>query len=141
MPDPTTHLTSDTDRREFQALLDAWAAAIVADDADRIGAFAEPDWEIVGPDGGPSPSGGFLAVVRDGSLTHSQMTFEVLSVRREGELAVVVSHGTNRGEWHGEPFSADEWTTDVFVRRDGQWRCRLTALTPNYAAANTLAGG
>ncbi|MEE6282158.1 nuclear transport factor 2 family protein [Georgenia sunbinii] len=135
------HPTDDPDRREFQALLDDWADAIVADDADRIEQFAEPDWEIIGPDSGPAPSDGFLAVVRDGSLTHSQMAFEVLSVRREGTLAVVVSHGTNRGQWRGEPFSVDEWTTDVFVRRDGRWRCRLTALTPNYAAADTVPGG
>jgi ketosteroid isomerase-like protein len=130
----TGHVDSEADRAEFQTLLEGWAAAIVADDADRISAFAEPDWVIVGTESGPSPLEKFLEVVRNGSLTHSEMTFEVLSVRRHGDVAVVVAHGTNRGQWLGEPFSADEWVSDFFVRRDGNWRCVLSALTPNAAA-------
>jgi ketosteroid isomerase-like protein len=117
-------------RREFHALLEAWAQAIVADDADRIAAFAEPDWELVTPEAGPIPLEGFLGGVRNGALTHSEMSFEVLSVRRYGEVAVVVARGTNRGEFNGEPFSADEWVTDVFILRDGRWRCALSSLTP-----------
>lgn len=135
MTDAAEHTTPQADRREFQALLDDWAAVIVANDADRIAAFAEPDWELVTPESGPMPLDRFLAVVRDGSLTHSEMTFDVRSVRRHGDTAVVVAHGTNHGEWNGEPFSADEWVTELFVRRDGHWRCALSALTPNQAAA------
>ncbi|WP_163543376.1 nuclear transport factor 2 family protein [Occultella kanbiaonis] len=131
---PTTQVDGDADRAEFQALLEDWAAAIVANDADRISAFADPDWEIVGTESGPSPLGTFLEVVRNGSLTHSEMTFEVLSVRRHGDVAVVVAHGTNRGLWQGEPFRADEWVSEFFVRRDGRWRCLLSALTPNARA-------
>jgi ketosteroid isomerase-like protein len=131
----TTHrrTTAQAERSEFQALLDGWADAIVASDADRIGSFAEPDWELVTPESGPVPLDRFLDVVRSGSLTHSEMTFEVLSVRCHGGLAVVVAHGTNRGEWHGEPFSADEWVTEYFIQRDGHWRCALSSLTPNNA--------
>lgn len=119
--------------REFQTLLDDWGAAIVANDADLIAAFAEPDWELVTPESGPVPLERFLHAVSSGSLTHSDMTFQVLSVRRHGTSASVVAHGTNHGEWNGDPFSADEWVTDVFVRRDGRWRCSLSALTPNLA--------
>jgi ketosteroid isomerase-like protein len=129
------HTTDQADRREFQALLEDWAGAIVANDPDRIAAFAEADWELVTPESGPVPLDRFLAVVRDGSLTHSEMAFDVLSVRRHGDTAVVVAHGTNRGAWNGEPFTADEWVTEVFVRRDDRWRCVLSALTPKQAAA------
>jgi hypothetical protein len=44
------HTTDEADRREFQALLEGWAEAIVANDADRIGSFTEPDWELVTPE-------------------------------------------------------------------------------------------
>lgn len=125
---------TDATHAEFHALLEAWAAAIVADDADRIGAYAEPDWVIVGPEGGPGSRDAFLAYVASGALTHSQMAFEVLDVRLYGDVGIVLAHGTNRGTWQGEPFTADEWVTDVFVRRGDAWRCALTALTPNYAA-------
>jgi ketosteroid isomerase-like protein len=125
--------TDEAARREFQALLEGWAEAIVANDADRIGSFTEPDWELVTPESGPVPLDRFLDLVRSGSLRHSEMTFEVLSVRRHGELAVVVAHGTNRGEWNGDPFSADEWVTEYFIQRDGHWRCALSSLTPTDA--------
>lgn len=69
--------------------------------------------------------------MRSGGLTHSDMTFEVLSVRRDGAVASVVAHGTNHGEWNGQPFSAEEWVTEVFIHWDGRWRCALSALTPN----------
>lgn len=121
-------------REQFQALLNDWAAAIVANDANRIGAFAEPDWVLIGPEGGPLHRDRFLSVVASGDLTHSQMTFEVLDTRLYGDVAVVVAHGTNQGHWQGSPFEADEWTTDVFVRRDDGWRCAVSALTPNHAA-------
>jgi len=122
------------DRATFQALLDQWAEAIVANDAARIGSFAEPDWVIVGPEGGPGKRATFLALVESGDLSHSEMAFELLEARVYGDVAVTLAHGTNQGSWQGMPFAADEWVTDVFVRRPNGWRCAISALTPNYAA-------
>lgn len=122
------------DRTTFQALLDQWAAAIVANDAARIGSFAEPDWVIVGPEGGPGELAPFLALVESGALTHSEMAFELLQARVYGDVAVVLAHGTNKGSWQGTPFAADEWVTEVFVRRPNGWRCAFSALTPTYSA-------
>lgn len=124
------HATGDADRREFQMLLENWAAAIVANDADRISAFTEPDWELVTTESGIVPLERFLNAVRSGALTHSAMAFDVHSVRRQSDTAIVVAHGTNRGEWNGKPFSADEWVSEFFVKREGQWRCALSSLTP-----------
>lgn len=122
------------DLATFQALLDQWAEAIVANDAARIGSFAEPDWVIVGPEGGPGGRTQFLAVVESGDLTHSEMAFEVLEARVYSDVAVVLAHGTNKGSWQGTPFTADEWVTEIFIRRASGWRCAFSALTPNYAA-------
>lgn len=128
---------NEVHRQEFQALLEDWAAAIVANDPEGIASFAEPDWVIVGPEGGPGELPPFLALVASGELTHSDMDFEVLDVRVFTDTAVVLAHGTNHGARRGEPFAADEWVTDIFVRRDGRWRCSMSALTPNYAAARS----
>jgi ketosteroid isomerase-like protein len=116
---------------EFSTLLEGWAAAIVANDADRIAEYATPDWMITGPSTGPGTLAGFLALVRSGELTHSAMAFTVLEVRVRGEVAVVLAHSTNQGTWRGESFASDEWVTDVFFRMDGSWRCTMSALTPN----------
>lgn len=124
----------------FQLLLDRWAEAIVANDATRIGSFAEPDWTMVTPEGGPGKREGFLAAVESGNLTHSEMSFEVLEARVYGDVAVVLAHGTNKGRWQGEPFAADEWVTETFIRRPSGWLCAFSALTPNYAAAASTMG-
>ncbi|WP_324650163.1 nuclear transport factor 2 family protein [Georgenia sp. H159] len=116
-------------RGQMQSLLDAWAEAIVANDAERIDAFAEEGWTLIGT-GGPTPRERFLDVVRSGRLTHESMTFEVLEVWDRGELVVVLAHGTNSGHWDGRPFEEDEYVTEVFARHDGGWRCVVSSLTP-----------
>jgi len=131
---PTSTSTDDRDDREvFGALLDEWAAAIVANDAERMRSLVTPDWTFV-TETGISPGTRLLALVASGDLTHDTMTFDVHRVHRLGDtVALVTSRGTNTGAFRGEPFEADEWTTDVFVRdRDdrGRWRCALTQLTP-----------
>jgi ketosteroid isomerase-like protein len=110
---------SAVDEEGFPALLEQWAAAIVADDPERIAAFVEPDWVLVTPESGQVPGDRFLAVVSSGELTHSHMAFELLGVRLLGDVAVVTARGANRGSWQGTPFEVDEWVTEVFVRRDG----------------------
>jgi len=124
-PDPDdAPSTIDT----FANLLADWAEALVANDAEAIGAFAEPDWVFVG-ENGIVPGSTFLDNVSSGQVTHSGMTFEVAEARILGDTAVVVARCDNHGTWQGEPFHLDEWTSDVFVRRGDRWRCSLTHLT------------
>ncbi len=115
--------------------MDDWASAIVDNDAERIGRFATPDWLLLGPEGGIGHRDRFLALVAAGDLVHTAMALEVLEVRVFGDAAVAITHGTNAGAWQGQPFAADEWATNVFVRRDDRWLGSVTALTPNYAAS------
>lgn len=123
----------------FQTLLDQWAEAIVANDAVRIGSFAEPDWIMVTPEGGPGKREGFLASVESGNLTHSEMAFEVLEARIYDDVAVVLAHGTNKGRWKATAFAADEWVTETFIRRESGWSCAFSALTPNFVASTGTA--
>lgn len=118
----------DERHQQFAELLDAWAAAIVANDPDAIGQFAEPEWILVG-EGGIFPREQFLEAVRSGRVTHAAMRFDVHTVRVYGDVAVVVVRGRNSGVFDGTAFELDEWTTEVFVRRGDTWRCVLTHLT------------
>ncbi|MBC2907880.1 DUF4440 domain-containing protein [Streptomyces cupreus] len=118
------------DRETFAALLDEWAAAIVSNDAEAIGRFATPDWMFVA-DNGITPGSTFLELVASGDLTHRTMNLEVERVASVSDSTVLVTtHGTNSGAFRGEPFTADEWATDVFVWDGERWRCTLTQLTP-----------
>ena len=115
---------------ELVALADAWNEAIVSDDADRIGAFMADDWVIVSWSGVTTRED-FLSYVRSGVLGHSRM--EGVGERRirvYGDTAVLTVRVVSTAQYGGEDIDADEWTTDVFVRRDGAWRCALTHITP-----------
>ncbi len=115
-------------REELTALSAAWERAIVANDAEAIGRFMADDWVIVS-ETGVTKRDDFLALVASGDLTHETFAGEVLSVRQYGDTAIVTGRLRNNGAYKGRAFSADEWTTDVFVSTDGVWRCVYSHIT------------
>jgi ketosteroid isomerase-like protein len=119
---------ADHIREELEALSAAWERAIVANDAEAIGRFMAADWVIVS-ETGITKKGDFLAVVASGDLTHETFQNEIVSVRQYGGTALLTSRVKNRGAYKGLAFSADEWTTDVFVKTGGEWRCVYSHIT------------
>ena len=118
------------DDDDLVALADAWSEAIVSDDADRIAEYMTEDWVIVSWTG-VTARDDFLAYVRSGVLGHSRMEgVGERRVRVYGDAAVLTVRVVSTAQFGGEDIDADEWTTDVFVRRDGTWRCALTHITP-----------
>ncbi|MFD3596203.1 nuclear transport factor 2 family protein [Nocardia sp. NPDC058640] len=114
---------------ELLAVLDEWQVAIVANDADRIGSFMADEWVMVS-ENGVTTGERFLSFVRSGDLTHSAMQrVGQARIRYHGELALLTTRATNVAHYQGVRFDADEWTTDVFTRRDGRWLCLLTQIT------------
>ena len=114
---------------DLVAVCDDWYAAIVANDADRIASFMADDWVIVS-ESGISPKSQFLDYVRSGELTHSAMDRAGgARIRSYGDTAVFTARVTNTAHYGGQRFDADEWTSDMFVRRDGRWLCVLTHIT------------
>ncbi|MFC9502562.1 nuclear transport factor 2 family protein [Streptomyces sp. NPDC057002] len=115
--------------RALTELARDWAAAIVANDPARIAGFMADEWVIVSESGIDSKEG-FLSRVESGELTHSAMDLRTRPrVRVYGDTAVVTGRVTNTAHYRGERYDADEWTTDVFVKRDGRWRCVLSHIT------------
>lgn len=125
---------SDPLHAELVAVANAWAAAIVSNDAERIAAFMAAEWVIVS-ESGVSPRKEFLSAVASGELTHSAM--ELVGdarVRVYGDTAVLTGRITNTAHHRGRRFDADEWTTDILVRRDGRWLCVLSHITATASA-------
>lgn len=111
------------------ALAKDWADAIVSNDATRIGSFMADEWVIVS-ESGVSAKEQFLSLVESGELTHSAMTsISRPRIRVYGETAVFTGRMTNTAHYRGQRFDADEWTTDVFVNRNGRWLCVLSHIT------------
>lgn len=106
-----------------------WAEAIVSNDATRIGSFMADEWVIVS-ESGVSAREQFLSLVESGELTHSAMTsVGQPRIRVYGDTAVFTGRVTNTAHYLGQRFDADEWTTDVFVNRNGRWLCVLSHTT------------
>ncbi|GAA4730488.1 nuclear transport factor 2 family protein [Actinomycetospora chibensis] len=115
---------------EIVALAREWNTAIVSNDADRIAEFMTDDWVIVSWTG-VTGRDDFLGFVRSGTLGHTRM--EPASeprVRVHGDVATLVVRVVSTAQYGGADIDADEWTSDVFVRTDGRWRCALTHITP-----------
>ncbi|PRY68601.1 uncharacterized protein (TIGR02246 family) [Glaciihabitans tibetensis] len=110
-----------------------WAGAIVANDAARMAEYVTDDWVIVSASG-VSPGQHLLELVASGALTHDSMDVAgPTRVRVLGSTAILTARIITVAHYRGERSDADEWTTDVFVRRAGRWLCELT----HYTVADT----
>ncbi len=124
-------MEADSVQREILDFAERWAKAIVSNDTATIGSFMSDDWVIVG-ENGMTNKPGFLSWVESGDLTHE--TMEMVGEARiqiYGDTAVLTARVTNNGRYKNQPFSADEWTTDVFRRREDRWSCVLSHVTPS----------
>jgi ketosteroid isomerase-like protein len=127
----------DAVEREILDFAEQWAKALVSNDAEAIGGFMSEDWVIVG-ENGTTDKPEFLSWVASGDLTHE--TMELVGAARikiYGDTAVLTARVTNNGHYKNQPFSADEWTTDFFRRREGRWSCVLSHVTPSRGRAET----
>lgn len=121
-------MTKDVEQELLQLGKD-WAAAMVANDAERIGSFMADDWVIVS-ERGIATREHFLGFVRSGQLTHSMFEMaDKARIRVYGDTAVMSIRVVNTAHFGGQTFEADEWASDVFVRRDGRWLCVLSHIT------------
>ena len=103
--------------------------AIAKNDLEAIERFVTDDWIIINADGGIIDRERFLGVIKSAALTHEMMESDDMRVRVYGDSAVVSALTRSKGKFMGQEFTTHERSTDVFVRRDGQWRCVLTQLT------------
>jgi ketosteroid isomerase-like protein len=111
---------------EILAISAAWDAALIANDADGVASFMADDWVFVGPTG-VTRKNELIGWIASGRLLHD--TMDVVGVPRvadHGDVIVVTARKASSGSWDGKQYTADEWTSEVFVRKDGRWRCVLS---------------
>ncbi|HWH90618.1 MAG TPA: nuclear transport factor 2 family protein [Candidatus Binatia bacterium] len=115
---------------ELLKLEKQFAAAISKNDPEAIERLVTDDWIIINADGGIIDRERFFEVIKSGTLTHETMESDDMRVRVYGDSAVVSALTRSKGKFMGQEFTTQERSTDVFVKRDGQWRCVLTQLSP-----------
>jgi ketosteroid isomerase-like protein len=115
---------------ELKLLCSQWDQAIVNNDVLEIGKFMSTDWVIIGTEGGITSKQKFLDLVQSKNLLHNRMDFVDCRVMEYGTTGIVTSKGISSGTFNGESFSYYEWSTNIFIKNDGFWRCVLTMVTP-----------
>jgi ketosteroid isomerase-like protein len=107
----------------------AWAEAIVSNDPDAIAGYQLPEWVIVTKNG-VTTGDTFLKVIRSGLLSHSRMdAVGDPLVTVFGDTAVLTVRVVSTETHAGQTIDNDEWTTTVFIRREGRWLAARTQLT------------
>jgi hypothetical protein len=96
---------------------------------EEIGRYMADGWLIVGGTG-ITPRADLLARIVSGELVHDRMEAEEMHVRIMGDTGTVIARGISAGFFKGERFSLHEWSTSVFIRTHGEWKCVLTMLAP-----------
>jgi ketosteroid isomerase-like protein len=114
---------------QLDTLEGAWNDAIVSGDLERIATFMADEWVLVSSTGLLSRAE-FLSLIGAGELSHTAMrSVSASQVLAYGDVAARTARVVSTAIWQGRRSDADEWTTDVFVRTDGTWRCVLTHIT------------
>jgi hypothetical protein len=96
------------------------------------------DWIMVS-NMGVSTKEHFLGFVASGQLTHDSMELaELATIKVYGDTVIFAGRVTNTAHFGGQTFNANEWTSDVFVRMAGTWKCVMTHITPVEDRPGTL---
>ena len=111
---------------ELLAVSAAWDAALVDNDAGAVASFMADEWVFVSPSG-ITPKAELIGWIATGRLAHHAM--EPIGPPRVavlGDVAILTARKASSGTWDGASYTADEWISEVFVRRDGRWTCVLS---------------
>ena len=118
------------DATTIRALETTLQAALVANDADAVGAHFAEDWVYVTP-AGPVPRAAILGSIASGRLQH--FSFTAVGAERlvlHGDMAIVTSREISTGAWESVPYRTDEWITDIWLRQEnGSWLCVMSQKT------------
>ena len=115
---------------ELLAVSAAWDAALVTNDAGAVASFMADEWVFVSPSG-ITPKAELIELIAIGRLAHHAMEpVGPPRVARYGDVAILTARKASRGTFEGASYTADEWISEVFVRRDGRWTCVLSHKAP-----------
>ncbi len=107
----------------LQALERQWADAVVRRDAEAINRIQADDFEFTDPAGGIWTKARALEFIKAGRLQIDSFEMSDFKIRIYGDTAVVNFRVVWNGKSDGNDISGAQRVTDVFVKRDGNWRC------------------
>ena len=104
--------------------------SLVEADLDLASRLHAPDYELIPPGGGRISGDEYLGMIQRGDFTYE--VFEPASeiaVRRYRNAAAVRYRARIVARWAGGSDRGVFWHTDLYERRDGQWRATWSQAT------------
>ena len=115
---------------------DELSKAIRENNADGIARWLDQDWGVVSTTGGLGEGASiFPEGIKTGTLTRKTFETSEPRVRVYDNVALVTTKVKTSGMLDGKPFDVMERQTDVWVRKDGEWKCAFTHETKVPAKA------
>lgn len=103
------------------------ARALRDNDADGIARCLSDDWAVISARGSVGEGKSvFPEAIRSGFLKHTAYEVSEPRVRLYGNVALVTTKLHNAGTFGGKPYDVLERQTDVWLWKDGAWKCVLT---------------
>ncbi len=104
--------------------------ALLAADTVALSRMLAPDFVEISRLGTVRTRADNIRDIASGTLHLTAVTYDSLTVRVYGDVAVLTGIADNTGTMRGFPFSGKIRYTRVFVRRDGRWQAVLMQQTP-----------
>jgi ketosteroid isomerase-like protein len=115
---------------EVRTVSAAFDAALVLNDPAQVASYMTEDWVYIGA-AGATTKAEIIGWIASGRLAHHTMTVVGGErVVRAGTVVLLTARKASSGTWDGEPYTADEWISEVYVQLDGAWRCAFSHKTP-----------
>jgi ketosteroid isomerase-like protein len=100
-------------------------------DALDVGTVYADDWQGIPFTGELKGKEDLLKELASGALTNESSEATDMKIRLYGDTGLVTGKfAIKKGKYHGRDVSGDYRFTDVFVKRDGAWKCVSSQLTP-----------
>jgi hypothetical protein len=108
---------------EFEALEQKMSDSLLKGDAAGFEKQVAEDWKIVLGDARIMTLAQVKEGIATGKLKFQSVKLSEVEVRTYGDTAIVIGVNETIGWWEGNNFEGRDRFTDVFVKKDGAWKC------------------
>jgi len=119
-----------TSEEAVRALESRRAEALLRADSDALSRMVADEFVEISRLGQLRTKQDNLRDIASGDLKLASVSYEDLTVRVYGDVAVLMGIANNTGTFRGIPFSGAIRYSRVFVRRDGRWQAVAMQHTP-----------
>jgi ketosteroid isomerase-like protein len=129
---PAIGQTSDAEK-ELTTLAKDSEAAFARNDAAFFDRVLADDWTLISPQGEAKTKADVQREMKEGTFKVESGETLDLKVRVYGDAGVVTGRSRLKATYKGKPIRSTDLWTDVYIKRDGKWRCVASQATSEAA--------